>query len=293
MSDILGFEIIDLAVIAVILLSAMIAAWRGFTREVLSIGAWVGAAVVMFVFGPKAEPLAQTYLKNETMAMIAAYAAVFVIALLPLAYISYRISEGVRDSAIGPVDRLLGFAFGAARGLLIVGVGFLVFTSLVGESRLPDWFKNAKLHPLMEATGKVIASLLPERDSSVTTGDDKKDEDPTIGGGKKKPEPAKPSEKAPEDAAPETPEDRTELTPSEPEERTEAAPERSRETAVKPKPAAAEREAPKPREEPVRKPARKDTAEDESAPAQPQGYGERERDALDQLIGSATASPGN
>ena len=53
------FTILDLVIIAVLILSALLAAWRGFTREVLSIGAWVGAAVVMFLAGPTAVPFAQ------------------------------------------------------------------------------------------------------------------------------------------------------------------------------------------------------------------------------------------
>lgn len=254
------FNVLDLVILAVLLLSGLIAAWRGFTREVLSIGAWIGAAVVMFVFGPQVEPFAAHYVEKEIIAKIAAYAAVFVVALLPLSYVSYRISEGVRDSAIGAVDRLFGFAFGIARGLVIVGVGFLVFTSLVGESRQPDWFREAKLRPLMEGTGKVIASLLPSHDSSASKGDGKPAEEPVIGG-KKKPEgaAAAPKEEEPAETAGTEP-------PAPP------AP------APKPKPP---------------KPATEDgaAAPGDSASAQPQGYGERERDALDQLIGSATASP--
>ena len=254
------FNVLDLVILAVLLLSGLIAAWRGFTREVLSIGAWVGAAVVMFVFGPRAVPLAAQYVSKEIFAEVIAYAAVFVIALLPLSYISYRIAEGVRDSYIGPVDRLFGFAFGIARGLVIVGVGFLVFTSLVAESRQPDWFREARLLPLMSSTAKVIASLLPER--STTAKNDAKPEDPMIGGKKKPPQdPAKPEAEPDEAAAPE------------PEEAPPPPP------APKPKP-------PKPAPS-----EGSDATAAESAEAQPQGYGERERDALDQLIGSATASP--
>lgn len=247
------FTILDLVIIAVLLLSALLAAWRGFTREVLSIGAWVGAAVVMFLAGPTAVPLAKAYIDHDTVAMIAAYAAIFVLALIPLSYISYRISEGVQGSAIGSVDRLLGFVFGAARGLVVIGIGYLVFVSLVSENRMPDWFKEARLRPLMESSGNVIASLLPSRDKAPKA--DEQDE--IIGGKAKKPgaEPQAPAEE---------PVDVPEPTPT---------PAKSK----SPKPA-----APAPKPEPV--------AAEESEDGR-QGYGERERDALDQLIGSATASP--
>jgi len=248
------FTILDLVIIAVLILSALLAAWRGFTREVLSIGAWVGAAVVMFLAGPTAVPFAKAYVDSETVAMIAAYAAIFVLALIPLSYISFRISEGVQGSAIGPVDRLLGLIFGAARGLVVLGIGYLVFVSLVSESRMPDWFKEARLRPLMESSGKVIASLLPARDKAAKP----EDKDTIIGG---KPKPA-----AEPDSAPVEPEAEAEPTPT---------PAPARPKSQKPAAASADPEP--------------EAAVEEDA----QGYGERERDALDQLIGTATASPGD
>ena len=264
------FNVLDLVILGVLILSAALAAWRGFTHEILSIGSWAGAAIVMFVAAPYAVPLAAVYLESATLAKIAAYAAVFVIALIPLSYISYRIADGVRGSAIGPVDRLLGLVFGAARGLVVVGIGFLVFTSLVGESRLPDWFKEAKLRPLMEGSGKVIASLLPERGTLPGQSKPATDE-PVIGGSKAKPAPAPAAAPDPVPAAEPAPEE------------AEAPPPPPKPKPPKPAKPAPATETPRTTEKPTARAERHD--EDAT------GYGERERDALDQLIGTATASP--
>ena len=48
---------VDGGILLVILISAILAYSRGFVREVLSIGGWVIAAVVAYVFTPSAEPL--------------------------------------------------------------------------------------------------------------------------------------------------------------------------------------------------------------------------------------------
>lgn len=273
------FNILDLVIIAILLLSAVLAAWRGFTREVLSIGAWVGAAIVMFLLGPKAVPFAAEYVEKGTIAMIVAYATVFVLALIPLAYVSYRIAEGVRESAIGPVDRLLGFAFGAARGLLIVGIGYLVFVSLAG-SKKPDWFTEARLHPLMEATARVITAVLPARDGASPPSAAKEDET-IIGGPKPAAKPAPRDEVAPEPEAKPAP----------------AKPAPPKPAPPKPKPPKVTEPAETPKPVAKRAPAKEDAAdpakEEASASASPRGYGEREREALDQLIGTATASPGD
>lgn len=262
------FNALDLVIIAVLLLSAILAAWRGFTREVLSIGSWVGAAIAMFVLGPKAVPFMQPYVENETLAMIAAFAVVFILALIPLSYISFRISEGVRDSMVGPVDRLLGLVFGGARGLVVIGIGFLVFKSLVGETRIPAWFNEARLLPLMEGSGRVIASLMPERH----TEDSKAEKDATlIGGGRNKP--ASKGDGAGEPVEDITPPPKPKS--SKPAEKPAAKPV---EKAADAKPAPA-------------KPVKKATPAPEPVAADAEGYGEGQRDALDQLIGTATASP--
>jgi membrane protein required for colicin V production len=293
------FNILDLVIIAVIILSALFAAWRGFTRETLSIGAWVGAAVVMFMFGEQAVPWVTPYVEHDVVAKIAAYAGVFIIALIPLAYVSYRISESVRDSFVGPVDRLLGLVFGVARGLVVVGIGYLVFTSLVGDSRWPDWFKEARLRPLMASTGNLIAALLPER-SEVENA--VREAEPMIGG-KKRPVDAAPAEEEPVEEAAPPPSPPAKPKPAKPAElapapKTVKAEPKPAPVPAKPKPAAkpktetaAAEAVPAPR-------AAKATPKPKPAPkAEPvtesngQGYGERERDALDQLIGSATASP--
>ena len=56
---------VDLIVLGVMFLSGMIAFMRGFVREVLSIGAWVGAAVVSLTCLPLLAPLIEPYVSPE------------------------------------------------------------------------------------------------------------------------------------------------------------------------------------------------------------------------------------
>ena len=54
-----GLAILDLALIAVVLLSGLLALLRGFVHEVLSFGAWIGAALVALYAFPYAQPYAR------------------------------------------------------------------------------------------------------------------------------------------------------------------------------------------------------------------------------------------
>ena len=52
-----GFTIVDGVVALVIVVSAILAYSRGFVREVMSIAGWIVAAILAYIFAPKAEPL--------------------------------------------------------------------------------------------------------------------------------------------------------------------------------------------------------------------------------------------
>ncbi len=72
-----------------------------------------------------------------------------------------RIADFIVDSRIGPLDRTLGFVFGAARGALLVVVGLLFYNWLMPENQLP-WIANAKSKPVLESIGESIVQLLPD-----------------------------------------------------------------------------------------------------------------------------------
>ena len=123
--------ILDLVLLAVMLISGLLAMVRGFMREILSIAAWGTAALVTLYSFSKLLPTAKTYFNNDTVASLVVVAGVFVGTLIVVSVITVRISDMILDSRIGALDRTLGFLFGLARGLLIVVVAFLFFTWLV------------------------------------------------------------------------------------------------------------------------------------------------------------------
>ncbi|WP_353184061.1 CvpA family protein [Bosea sp. (in: a-proteobacteria)] len=158
--------ILDLVVIGVVLISALLAAVRGFTREVLAIVSWIAAAAVAWVFHPQLVPFVKQYIPassaQDTIALVASIAALFLGTLIVVSLITARISDFVLDSRIGALDRTLGFVFGAARGLLLAVIGYLFFAALVGNEKMPVWAKDAKAKPMLEETGRSLIALLPQ-----------------------------------------------------------------------------------------------------------------------------------
>jgi membrane protein required for colicin V production len=140
----------------------LLAAVRGLTREVLAIASWVAAAAVAWVFHPQLVPILKQYIPNDTIALIAAIASLFLVTLIVVSLITARISDFVLDSRIGALDRTLGFLFGAGRGLLLAVIGYLFFTALVPEKLQPPWAREARAKPILEETGRSLLAMLPQ-----------------------------------------------------------------------------------------------------------------------------------
>jgi len=154
--------LLDIIVLAVMLLSGLLAMIRGFMREILSIAAWGAAALTTVYAFSKLLPTAKTYFNNDTVATVAVIAGVFIGTLIVVSIVTVRISDMILDSRIGALDRTLGFLFGLARGLLIIVVAFQFFIWLVPEKSQPDWVSSAKSKVVLQGTGDWLKSLLPD-----------------------------------------------------------------------------------------------------------------------------------
>jgi len=153
---------LDLGLIAIILISALLAMLRGFTREILAIASWGAAALAAIYFHPLILPYVKPYASKGVVAIALSAAIVFFVILILVSLITVKISDAILDSKVGPLDRSLGFVFGAVRGLLLCVIAFVFFTWLVPENSQPQWVKNARMKPLLVSTGKELMAMLPD-----------------------------------------------------------------------------------------------------------------------------------
>ncbi|HEY7245465.1 MAG TPA: CvpA family protein [Xanthobacteraceae bacterium] len=154
--------LLDIILIGVMLVSALLAMIRGFVREILSIAAWLIAAVVTLYSFTKLLPVAKTYFNNDVVAYAVVLGGTFLGTLLVVSVITVRFSDMVLDSRVGALDRTMGFLFGLARGLIIVVVAFLFFAWLVPDRSQPEWIRTAKSRVVLQGTGDWLMSMLPE-----------------------------------------------------------------------------------------------------------------------------------
>lgn len=153
---------LDLALIAIVLVSALLSMVRGFTREVLAIASWGAAFAAAYFFYPQLLPYAKDYIHKDALALAATVAAIFFATLIIVSIITVRLSDAILDSKVGPLDRTLGFVFGAARGFALGVIAFLLFNYLVPQKAQPQWVAEARTRPVLQATGENLIAMLPE-----------------------------------------------------------------------------------------------------------------------------------
>jgi membrane protein required for colicin V production len=154
--------LLDLGLLAVMLISGLLAMVRGFMREILSIAAWLIAAAVTLYGFARAEIFVKQYVTNELVAKAVAGLGLFLLTLLIVSLFTIKISDMILDSRVGALDRSLGFLFGLARGLIIMVVVFLFFSWLVPQKSQPEWVKGARSRVVLQGTGDWLLSVLPD-----------------------------------------------------------------------------------------------------------------------------------
>jgi len=163
-----GFTVVDAVVAGLIVLSAILAYSRGFVREAMAIAGWIGAAVLAFIFAPAVQPLIKEipvvgeFLNDSCeLSMVGAFAVVFAVGLIVVSLFTPLFSSVVQRSALSGIDQALGFVFGVARGVLLVGVAFLVYDRALASDAVPmiDDSRSAKVFASFQTS---IDNFVPE-----------------------------------------------------------------------------------------------------------------------------------
>ena len=139
-----NLTIVDGGAALIIIISAILAFSRGLVRELMAILGWIGAAIAAYYFAPGVQPLVKElpvvgeFLSDSCeLSVVAAFAGVFVIGLIVAALFTPLFSGAVQRSAIGGIDQALGFLFGAARGVLLIAIAFIVYDRVLSDQAIP------------------------------------------------------------------------------------------------------------------------------------------------------------
>lgn len=152
---------VDWVLLAVLLVSVLIGAWRGLVYEVLSVAAWVSAFVIaQWLAADVGGRLPLGNASNEAR-YLAGLALVFVATLVACMLLIALLKRFVAVVGLRPIDRALGALFGLARGVLLLMVVVLV-ASRTQLQRQPDWEASAGVKAVGNLVKTVVPMLPPE-----------------------------------------------------------------------------------------------------------------------------------
>ena len=153
----------DIAVLGVIALSAVFAFARGLVREVLSIVAWLSAALITLYGFNHVYGIVVRFVTTPLLADLVAGAGLFVISLIMFTMLTGYVARFVHSSALSPIDRTLGLIFGLARGAFLASLAYLVLDISLPQNDRPGWIKQAKSEPFLAQGADLVRTALPEQ----------------------------------------------------------------------------------------------------------------------------------
>lgn len=143
---------VDIIIIGLIAFSILVSLWRGFVSEALSLAGWVIAFWVASSFYPYLSgyltQVNSIYLQNsEFLRNGVAAGALFIVVLIICGVINALLSKIIDTTGIlSTTDRILGDAFGALRGILIVAAALFFLDTFTSVSQSELW-KESQLIP--------------------------------------------------------------------------------------------------------------------------------------------------
>jgi membrane protein required for colicin V production len=152
---------VDIGIAGIVLISALIGVVRGLTREVLSLISWAGAGIATFFVLPLVQYLARQQIANPMIADAVTAIGVFVLFLIIFSLISHFLSGMVRHSALGGIDRSLGFGFGIGRGIFLICLVEIAMGCFVVRSQQPQSLRESRFSSLIYQGSNFIFQLLP------------------------------------------------------------------------------------------------------------------------------------
>ncbi|MBU6267122.1 MAG: CvpA family protein [Sphingomonadales bacterium] len=164
----------DITVLILVGLGAVMGFLRGFVHEVLALLAWVLAVAAIHLLHPALSAALLPYVHTTSGAWVLAFAILLLVPYGGTKLVANWLGSASRNSVIGPIDRVLGFGFGAVKGTVIVVLGFALLTLgydiAWGKDGRPTWITESRTYPFINACSEKLLKVLAERRAEATAG---------------------------------------------------------------------------------------------------------------------------
>ncbi len=163
-----GFDIIVLLIVGVAAVGGFL---RGFVQEILALAAWGLAILAIHYLHTALTAALFRFIGTPSGAAVLAFALLLLIPYAGMKLIAGRLGQATRTSMLGPFDRVLGFGFGAVKGVVVVVMAFsllvLGYDTMWGPTGRPTWITTARTYSFVNASADALVKLIDERDRKL------------------------------------------------------------------------------------------------------------------------------
>lgn len=150
----------DIAIIGIVLISTFTALMRGVVNELASLVAWVVSFLGAKLFTPIVAPIALASVEPENLRYIVTFILLFFLLLAIQYFLRTFLTQVIKAIGLNSVNKLLGAAFGFAKGLIIATI-LVVVCSLTSLPKTPEWQASVTI-PVIDGIARVGVPYLPE-----------------------------------------------------------------------------------------------------------------------------------
>jgi len=159
---------IDILVLATLLISGAFGYSRGFVHEVLSIAGWIGATFATIHGTPVLKHFTLQFISDPFISALITGVLIFIGTLIILSLATRQISRGVKESALGALDRALGFLFGLLRGAMVVCLIWIGYEWTTPAEKQPEWIYQARTMPMIIQGSDLLKAFVPASEMPPT-----------------------------------------------------------------------------------------------------------------------------
>ena len=150
---------LDWIILAILLLSMALGAWRGLVYEVLSVLGWAAAFIVAQLYAATVGQLLPMQGATDALRYAAGFVLTFIASAFAAGLLAWLAKKLIETVGLRPVDRTLGAFFGLLRGVLILlAAATAVLMTPLKEG---EWWKQSTGAGILSATLKAVKPILP------------------------------------------------------------------------------------------------------------------------------------
>lgn len=159
-----GFDVAVLVVVGILAAGGFL---RGFVQESISLFAWAFAILCIHNLHDLVAGWLEPHVGTTSGASVLAFALLMLVPYMLIRLLAKSLGSASRNSVLGPIDRVLGFGFGAVKGTVIIVMAFSVvvlgYDTIWGPDGRPEWITKSRSYPFINASSEALVKVISER----------------------------------------------------------------------------------------------------------------------------------